>query len=68
MAKIIIRTPVPAVNGRHWELDFIGGVAETDSEEIALKYEKRGYSVERMEADTEPVKKPAAKKPRTRKE
>ena len=68
MGRFVIKTPVPAVNGRHWELTFINGEAETDSEEIALKYEQRGYIVKRPEAADEPAKKPAARRPRAKKE
>ncbi len=59
MEKYIIKTPVPAVNGKHWELEFSDGVAETDDANLADKYERRGYVVERPK---EPAKKPRTKK------
>lgn len=59
MGRIIIKTPVPAICGRHWELEFTDGVAETNDPEIARKYEARGYTVEWPK---EPAKKPRTKK------
>lgn len=58
MGRFVIKTPVPAVNGRHWELEFTNGVAETEDEGIAARYEARGYMVERPQ----PPKRKAAKK------
>ena len=60
MGRIIVKTPVPAICGRHWELEFDNGMAETDDAEIARKYEARGYIVEWPKEA--PAKKPRAKK------
>ena len=47
--RYVIRAGQPVV-GKHWELEFDKGVAETDSAVMADRYRKRGYNV----TDTQP--------------
>lgn len=44
MEQYVIKANVP-VTGKHWELQFIDGVAETTDRLIAESYGNRGYDV-----------------------
>lgn len=47
MKKFYVKAPNP-VSGKHWELEFTKGVAQTDDEIIAGKYAARGYDVQEV--------------------
>lgn len=42
--EYIIKAKFP-VNGKHWELVFHRGIAQTGDKALATKYKQRGYDV-----------------------